>query len=167
MSNNDISKKSGDQAGRKPITRRDLLRRTAVSMPAILTLQSGAALARSSNLISTSTTDYTDRAGRTLCLDTESVLPADKVGEVYDLGAVPYARVNAIVDRDYREEPSLSARSVSEAELCRTGRTAYVRVDGYSADDMNGWRKVNVPNGVLVSATALSSFAGDIQIYDL
>lgn len=148
----------------KPLTRRDLLRRTAVSMPMVLTLQSGAALARSSNLISATSTDYADADGRTLCLDKDSVFAASDSADVYDLGDPPYARVYAIRDREYYNEPRRRSGQLSEAEMCRSGRSGFLRPRDH---DGRGWKEVKVPKGVLVSATALSSFAGDIHIYDL
>lgn len=157
----------GSATGSRRISRRDLLKRSAVSMPMVLTLQSGAALARSSNLISSTATDYNDELGRTLCLDTESVFPIGETGEVFDLGAEPYARVTAINDRDYRAEPNGSAVGVSEAQLCQSGGPAYVQNADFGEGTVAGWSEVRAPKGVLVSATALSSFAGSIQINDL
>jgi len=138
------------------VSRRSILRGTVIAMPAILTLQSGAALARSSNLISASTTAYTDAAGRTLCLDVNSVYPADGSGQVYDVGDPPFAKVNAITDREHFTSPN---SAVSEATMCRDGGT-YLYKD-------SGWKEVTVPKGILVSATALASFAGGIAITDI
>jgi len=157
------------KATNRHLSRRDLLRRTAVSMPAVLTLHSGAALARSSNLISASTAEYTDDAGRTLCLDVDSVYSVGTDGDVFDLGEPPYARVNAIRDRDYRAEPAGSGRVVSEAEFCRSGGPVYVQNADINNDGIieRGWSEMRTNRGALVSATALSSFAGSIQINDL
>lgn len=154
------------QESARPVTRRDLLRRAAVSMPAVLTLQSGAALARSSNLISASTTSYTDDAGRTYCLDVESVYPVDGSRGLYDLGEPPYARIYAINDRDYRAAPDSGAPTISQADFCRSGGPVYVRATDVKYTDQ-GWSQMKVPRGALVSATALSSFAGNIHITDL
>lgn len=158
---------ANDPEAPRRVSRRDLLRRTAVSMPMVLTLQSGAALARSSNLISASASDYTDAQGRTLCLDTESVFPIGSSNDVFDLGPDPYARVTAIRDRDYRVEGKNNSATMSEAQLCETGGPAYVRDADFGSGTVKGWSEVRVPNGVLVSATALTSFAGSIQINDL
>ena len=65
----------------KSVSRRSMLKGTATAMPAILTLQSGAALARSSNLISTIDYKSPDRHGRTLCLNLDSVVPAGRDGK--------------------------------------------------------------------------------------
>jgi hypothetical protein len=72
-----------------------------------------------------------------------------------DLGLRPRGRAVAIRDRDYREEHSFSADRVSERTMCREGG----RFHYWNSGD---WRTVNVPRGIVVSATALSSFAGAI-----
>ncbi len=176
--------------------RRALLKGAAITMPMILTLQSGAALARSSNLISASPYGYEDANGRTMCLDLDSVYPAGDYGDKYDLGEPAYGRVSAINDRDYRRSRGARAERVSEKQMCTEGRTYYYKdrswlysdVDDngattntqsnyYGIDDREnkrskyggkrGWKEVQVPQGILVSATALSSFAGHIVITDL
>ena len=106
MTVQDDKKTNGSGAGHdgRPASlgRRTLLRRGVVAMPAILTLQSGAALARSSNLISASSPRSRDRLGRTLCVDSKSVYRADgRRRGVYDLGDPPRAKVNIIRERDY------------------------------------------------------------------
>ena len=188
-----------------PVSRRALLRGAVTAMPAVLTLQSGAAHARSSNLISASPWDHKDRRGRTLCMDKKSVYPAG--GRKFDLGNPAYARVTAIHDRDFRLAPHHGAARVSEAQMCHNGGTYYYRthrpgrwsshtaeeqfnvaqdVSGssyiagaqsgggananswdHSYYDRRRWRKVKIRRGVLVSATALSSFAGNIVVKDL
>lgn len=141
--------------------RRAMLRGTAVAMPAILTLQSGAALARSSNLISGSGPGTRDRYGRTLCLDTRSVYPMDGNNRLYDLGEPAYARVNAIREREYRYRPRRRSRQVDESEMCERG------IPGYYRTRRGGdWKKVET-RGMIVSATALHSFAGHVHITDL
>lgn len=146
---------------RKPVSRRALLKGSVISMPVILTLQSGAALARSSNLISGSLTESPDRYDRNFCLDVDSVYPAGDSGHVYDLGEPPYARVSIIEERDYRVRPWRRADGIGEAEMCEKGGTYYYK------NRFGHWRDADVPRGVLVSATALTSFAGDIVINDL
>ncbi len=130
-------------------------------MPVILTLHSGAALARSSNLVSATPVESPDASGRTLCLDTDSVYPASETQEIYDLGEPPYARVTAINERDYHRLPNKGADGVGEGTMCREGGLFYHKPAGSS------WQEVNVPRGVLVSATALTSFASEIVITDL
>lgn len=153
-------------AGDRPhsmMSRRMVLRRGAAAMPAVLTLQSGAALARSSNMISAADSKPTDGYGRTLCLDENSVERADPGMQVMDLGEPAYGRVSAINERDYRREPRRRGEQVSEARMCENGGTYYYRRGGYRGR----WSKVEVPKGMLVSATALSSFAGSIVVTDL
>jgi hypothetical protein len=159
--NTEMGKTPEAAAERKPFNRRALLKGSIVSLPAVLTLQSGAALARSSNLISGTSTGATDAQGRTLCLDVDSVYPASEHNEVYDLGEQPYGRVSAINDRDYRDRPRWHSNRVSEAQMCKNGGRYYYK------RQWSGWTETRVPRGVLVSATALTSFAGDIVITDL
>jgi len=148
----------------RSVSRRALLKGTATAMPAILTLQSGAALARSSNLISTTDYKTPDRLGRTLCLDLDSVVPASSDGRVFDLGAPPagpYAEVTAINERDYYAEANKGHGTVDEAQICRDGITAF-----YQNSQDPAWIQVDAPGGI-VSATALTSFAGNIIVTDL
>ena len=148
----------------RSMSRRALLKRGVTAMPAVLTLQSGAALARSSNMISATTSRPTDAYGRTLCLDENSVDDVDHATRRMDLGEPAYGRVSAIRDRDYRMQPRRRAEQVSEARMCDSGGTYYYRVKTYYGPR---WRQVDVPKGMLVSATALSSFAGSIVVTDL
>ena len=143
----------------KGVSRRALLKGTAVSMPMILTLQSGAALARSSNLISEAGYKATDAQGRTLCLDLNSVYRSSESGNLHDLGEPAYARVTAINEREYHIDKNSGSAEIDEADLCMRGGSAFYR--------QQGWQEVRVPQGVLVSATALTSFAGSIVVTDL
>ncbi len=187
----------------KSISRRAILRGAVTTMPVVLTLQSGAALARSSNLISASRYSSEDRRGRTLCLDTDSVNPVSGSDHVFDLGEPARAHVYAINERDYRVAPHRNARRITEEQICRSGRPGFYRgeygweqvsgddfeYDGeleYEGDDDSDgenfllrwdnvrdaryrrrWEEVRVRRGVLVSATALSSFAGSVRVTDL
>jgi len=145
-------------------SRRKLIKGAAGSLPMILTLQSGAALARSSNLISSaSAASAKDRYGRTLCMDGRSVYPVSggSGGDLYDMGEPPHARVAAISDREYyiwTQADGLG--SVTPEEMCDRGGYYYVRRRW-------GWRQVHVKQGMLVSATALSSFAGHYDLIDM
>ena len=156
-------------------------------MPAILTLHSGAALARSSNLISATNGNPRDRRGRVLCLDRRSVRPAGRGGRVYDLGEPAYGRVAAINDHGFKTLPSRDGQAVSRRQMCEQGGTYFYRdrrhswegiwedeaVDKAESTDSKSyvfrrrWQKVEVPKGVLVSATALTSFAGRVSITDI
>jgi hypothetical protein len=139
------------------VARRSILRGALVAAPVIATLHSGAALARSSSLISsTSPSNALDGSGRTLCLDARS---GELSGTVMDLDTPPSGSVTAIRPRDYRTEPRGSASPISEAEMCARGGDFYYQ--------SSGWRTANVPRGILVSATALSSFAGSIRFTEV
>ena len=148
-----------DMDSPRPVSRRALLKGTVVTMPAILTLQSGAALARSSNLISAALPGTTDHLDRTLCLDARYVDPVRfDSHEKYDLGEPADGQVCAINDRDHFLAATAGHGQVDEWEMCERGGTYYYK--------NRGWQQVDVPQGILVSATALSSFAGYIDIID-
>ena len=165
--------RASGQDAPKSVSRRALLRGAVTTMPVVLTLQSGAALARSSNLISSSPYSSQDRSNRTLCLDTESVYPVDGSDHLYDLGEPPRARVFAINERDYRTAPDTNASRITEEQICQSGQPGYYEGGGEYVEGDGGtvyqrqWEQVQVRRGVLVSATALSSFAGSIQVTDL
>jgi hypothetical protein len=80
-------------------------------------------------------------------------------GGKMDLGAWPRGSATAITARDYRVDDKGSAATISEGAMCQQGGTFYYQ--------HAGWQQVNVPRGILVSATALSSFAGSIRITDV
>lgn len=140
------------------VSRRKLLRSGVTAMPAILTLQSGAALARSSNMISAAPTETKDRLGRTLCLDTNSVYPVGDSGHHYDLGNPPQAEITILTDRDYKLRRNRRGSRVSEGTMCERGGT-------YWFNDRNGegWQSVTLPqNGVVVSSGAMTSIADHV-----
>jgi hypothetical protein len=142
---------SGTPSG---IGRRHVLKVAFATAPLIVTLPSGAALARSSNVIGASSAAAAiDSKGRTLCLDATSGV-MDSSGSAMDLGASPKGSVTAITEREYHVDAKGSAALISEGEVCNKGGTYYYQ--------SSGWQKVDVPRGMLVSATALSSFAGSI-----
>lgn len=141
--------------------RRSLLKGTATALPAILTLQSGAALARSSNLISTTQYKMPDRQGRTLCLDLDSVDSIRGSG-VADLGPSPSPHIYAINERDYHLEANAGSATVDETTLCHRGGRAFFQD--------RGWQEINMPHrapGGIVSATAIMSFAGSAVVTEL
>ena len=160
------------------VTRRALLKNSAVSMPAILTLHSGAALARSSNLIGPANYDAKDRLGRTLCLDLNSVDSVSNAAHIYDLGDPSYAHVYAVNDRKYFLEPDGNSYSIGASAACESDKTVYYRDreywndyerNSYDGDQFyrdRNWKKVRM-HGMVVSATALSSFAGSINVTDI
>ena len=142
QSSKDRVKESGKQPA--TVSRRALLRGGVTAMPAILTLQSGAALAVTSNLISASAQGTTDGLGRTMCLDTNSVTHLS--GNVFDLEEPPSAKVTIIPDRDYRvEDNNKSGGEISEGAMCESDATTFYYNE-------NGWQPVEVPSrGIVVS----------------
>ncbi len=161
---------SNDVANEQPRSpgRRALLSGAVKAAPVVLTLQSGAALARSSNLISSSTSSYRDGSGRTLCLNTDSVDAVDSGYGLYDLGEPASGHVTAINERDYRVSPRRRAGRVDESTMCMRGGNYYYRDRQYTGYGYKRtWREVKVSRGVLVSATAMTSFAGSIIVTDL
>jgi len=165
MSNQDRNdsevRESIENEAPKSASRRALLKGSVAVVPTILTLQSGAALARSSNVISATHVASTDRFGRTLCLDPDSVTQISGTRNLYDLNDPPSAHLTAIHNRDHRRAPHRSAARVREATMCREGGPFYHKPWG------RRWQEVHVRQGVLVSATALTSFAGSIVVTDL
>lgn len=139
------------------MSRRALLTSGAKAMPVVLTLQSGAALARSSNLISAAPTGTRDAEGNTLCLDTNTVMPMAS-GSQYDMGQPASGMVNVITNHEYYAEPNRSSTYYGGGVACERGGAHYYHD--------SGWREVNLPtNGIVVSATALVSVSsrGDID----
>jgi hypothetical protein len=144
-----------------PMSRRALLSSASKAVPAIVTLYSGAALARSSNLISTDGTPGAEN-NKYRCLDTSSVLKTDKP-TVYDLGNDPMAHVTRIDSTRQYYKSTWNGQVGSQTNapsMCATGGDYYRK-------DWTGYKKVNVRQGVLVSATALSSFANDVTYTDV
>ena len=149
------------------MSRRALLKRSAISMPAVLTLQSGSALARSSNVITASSPDTSDRLGRTLCLDTNSVYPAGNSPGMYDLGDPPQAHVNILSDRKYYVFPDgttkKSKKKKSKAVLMDRGTVCQSGGQYWYDAGHNDWREVNLPaNGIVLSSGAVTSVASVI-----
>lgn len=162
-------------------SRRTLLRGATAAVPTILTLTSGAALARSSNCINLAQGAPVDPDGRHLCLDFHSVT---RIGDKrYDLGAPPSGSVTRIpADRTYYR--SGSTHKVSVQEMCNSGGQYYYKTSGGALQsDASGWgssgrggvkddadtKKVTftVPKGGMVSAAALASFASHISFKDI
>ncbi len=186
----DTGHKAAGEAAGALMRRRVMLRGAAAAVPTILTLHSGAALARSSNLLSVADGAATDRDGRNLCVDESTVELNPGTRKAYDLGQPPQADVTAISPRTYYRDASGSGATVSPQEMCQNGGDYYykgdsgltslgtaaekadnatfgvrVSVDGKSVNE--GWTKVTVPRGGLVSATALASFASAVNVRDI
>ena len=130
-----------------PARRRILMRGAAAALPTILTLRSGAALARSSNLIGVSDGPPADNFYR--CVDESSV---NRLGNQLDLGEPPRANVTVIRKDGKYSKAADGTDPVAGPEMCNTGDTFYSEGPG-------GWSPVTVKKGALVSATAMMSFA--------
>jgi hypothetical protein len=102
--------------------------------------------------------DARDSRGRTLCLDRNS--GRREYATRIDLGTPPSGDLAAIKDRDYRVEPKTDAKKVTEGEMCKNGGS-------YHYYHAGRWKEVKVPKGMMVSATALSSFAGSIYTTEI
>jgi hypothetical protein len=143
------------------ISRRALLRGASAAVPTILTLHSGAALAQTSNLVGAQPF-ATKENNQYRCLDTSSVYRSNKAN-VYDLGSPPMGHVTRIqADGAYYRPGSNGQQSndaVTGPTMCQEGGTFYRK--------SSGWTQVSVEQGVLVSATALSSFSSAIKYTDV
>ena len=140
------------------ISRRTVLRGATATVPTILTLASGAALARSSNLIGT--IQHTN--GDVLCLDPRSTNGATRGNpNVYDLGAPPYAEVTRIPKR-YQYRAKDSAKAMTPPEVCRYRGSVEVK---YNYGDWQE-RRLRRP-GVMVSNAAVASFGARISKKDI
>ena len=143
------------------LSRRALIKGGVTAMPAILTLHSGAALARSSNMISAAPEGTTDGLGRTLCLDKGSVVPADDYLEIYDLGEPPSADVTIIRgpgERKYFARVGKHKRvKISPDAMCERGGKYYWR------SNRGDWQQVQVRKGIVVSSGAMASISGYVK----
>lgn len=157
------------------ISRRALLRGASIAVPTILTLQSGAALARSSNLIGTvdSATRARAKSGEVQCLDAASAV--DGAPPALDLGQQPMLHVQYITPRNYYRPARFggggdTSRPVSMETMCREGGVYWYKdqnswwwVDAKWQATTPGYNQRGVEAGFLVSATALSSFTSAIK----
>jgi hypothetical protein len=144
-----------------PVSRRALLSGMGKAVPAVITLYSGAALARSSNLISSDNTPGAEQ-NKYRCLDTRSVYKTNKP-KVYDLGENPMAHVTRVDSRKEYYKAGYngpSSTKVGADKMCSDGGDFYRK-------DYSAYKKVKVEKGVLVSATALSSFSNNITYTDV
>lgn len=144
----------------KSISRRAIIKGGATVMPAILTLHSGAVLARSSNMISASSPDTTDGMGRTLCVNKSSVVYADDHSEIYDLGEPPYAECNVIrgpTEVQFYESKDKST-PIRPGAMCEKGGQFWSKPDGGGA-----WVASDLPQGFVASAGAMTSIASYVK----
>lgn len=132
-----------------PARRRMLVRGAAAALPTILTLRSGAALARSSNMMGVADGSSAD-GGVYRCVDELSVT---RRGSQLDLNEPPSADVTVIrADGVYFKKDGTGP--VTGPEMCQTGGTFL----------NEGGQDVIVNKGALVSATAFTSFIGRASI---
>ena len=168
MKSRDTSKPQANPVTRADVvpspSRRRLLKGGATALPAILTLHSGAALARSSNLLSASESYEVDSLGRTLCVDITSVVPVDDYSQIYDLGDPPHAVINVIRGEAegrlyylHKDDKDLG-NSVHPGLICEQGGQYWVK------PAQGPWELVEVPQGFVAmgSSVAATSFAADI-----
>jgi hypothetical protein len=131
-------------------------------MPVIFTLHSGAALARSSNLLSAASTFEVDTMGRTLCVDINSLVPVDDLSQIYDLGEPPHAVVNVIrgekegrlyyVEKDDKD----TGNPIHPGLMCEQGGQYWYKPAS------GQWEPIDIPRGFVASSMATSSFLGDL-----
>jgi hypothetical protein len=159
------SRQTGQTENMPPrLSRRTLLRAGATAMPVILTLQSGEALARTSNLLSNSTGSRVNN--KVMCLDTTGM-------PTYDNGKVDVGNdlmtVYELPDTDFYPgyESGKSGTPMTADMACQNG--------GFLRTYETGLQKheANLPQGGLViSNTAMMSVSGRVPIstpswYDL
>lgn len=181
--------------GVAPARRRLVLRGAAAAVPTILTLHSGsAAAARSSFLISKADGTPVNEQGKHMCMDlnaSQEVAP-----NVYDLGDNPAPQITTIDSRaEYYKDANGSQRAYAQ-EVCETGDVFYkktagdagqaiaegakpgksgmvrqskaVESDWVPTSSNEAFQQVQVQGrGMLVSATALRSFANHIVVRDI
>lgn len=184
-----------DSPAAAPARRRLVLRGAAAAVPAILTLHSGSAVAaRSSFLISKADGAPVNEQGKHMCMDlrgSQEVAP-----NVYDMGDQPAPQITTIDSRaEYYKDANGSQRAYTQ-EVCETGDVFYKKTAGDPGKALaeganpgksgmvrqskaveSGWvpeasdkafQQVQVQGrGMLVSATALRSFANHIVVRDI
>lgn len=181
--------------GVAPARRRLVLRGAAAAVPTILTLHSGsAAAARSSFLISKADGAPVGADGKHMCMDLSGAQPVDGMSNVYDLGDNPAPQITKIDGAgEYYKDGNGSERAYAQ-EICETGDVYYKKtvtssglqsgtttVDSspvrQSSSTDGGWlpsgsgdtlQPVQVQGrGMLVSATALRSFAAAVTVREI
>ena len=150
---------SVDGSSDKPasMSRRAVLRGGVTAMPAILTLHSGAALARSSNLISASPGSR-DGNGNVLCMDTSTADLLDN-GK-YDYHDPGSATLHVLEDTYYYEGPGQSGAKWTADEFCELGTSGNFKpLSGGSVQPYN----LDSP-GIVVSSNAYLSLSSRISV---
>lgn len=137
-------------------SRRRLLRGAASSVPVILTLQSGAALARSSNLISESTeaSALTEDGQYYRCLLLSSV---DQIDGGVDLGEPPAGEYVEIKNMTFYTADNAGSATVSGATVCKNDVAYYYKDQGFKQIRVEG-------GGLLFSAASHASFSGAVTL---
>lgn len=152
-----------EASGSSPvISRRALLRGATATVPTILTLQSGAALAATSST-EIGTNEYTGiqaEYGGTPCVNAASTEGmAGKSGK-YKLGDPPVGEINIIPDGvEFRSLPDGAGEVMTPREMCYK----YQHPGPYHYYDATTqtYLSADVPQGGLTSAGALVSFTGE------
>jgi hypothetical protein len=175
QSNADVTTAAIAAATSRKVSRRALLGRSAAAaVPAILTLQSGAAQAASSNILGTVSQAYNAQAnGKIQCVDAASAVGID--GKKLDLGNDPMLHVQYVTSnrRYYRPNSSGTAgnpnKEVTVPTMCSEGGVFWYKEPVWGGGTVwksttPGYNSRGLERGFLVSATALSSFASDIRV---
>ena len=161
---NDIAPESENAAPVK-LSRRAMLRGTAAAMPIALTLPSGAALARSSNLISGTLDAAEDSFGNKYCLDASSVYPSGDSPHQYDMGDPPYADITELPRRRYYFQSSQGLQEVDRPYMCEQG--SEITPDGEFFYKDGGRQPFQINKGCMVSLSTMSSLSGSILIKEV
>lgn len=150
-------------------SRRSLLRGASTALPAIFTLQSGAALAASSNLLGTvkHASKAVGEGGRVQCVDGASAVGGTP--SVLDLGDDPMVHVQYITPRQYyrpnrRGTAGDPDKPVTIEQMCSGGGVYWYKENGNWKATTPGYNRRGIEAGFFASATALSSFASDIKV---
>jgi hypothetical protein len=143
------------------MSRRALLKQAGVAMPAVLTLQSGAAMAASSIYVGTTTRWGSHDSGNVYCMDVRNAEPMPN-GTTYKFVNTNYADVYVLPDESTYHDAKGNSKNnpgVLSDEFCHVGGSKY-----YNAPD---WPQVDLPenlNGVLVSSTAMTSLSAAMDM---
>jgi hypothetical protein len=154
-----------------------LLRGASAAVPTILTLQSGAALAASSNLLGT-VNDAGAAIGKTgldgrpnvQCLVLDPTMGGTP--ERLDLGANPLLQMQYIPQRNYYSQSNYAAADkgpgttgyVTITDMCHKGGTYYYKSSNGPKAALSVPQGNAIQPGFLVSSTALTSFASSIAV---
>jgi hypothetical protein len=135
--------------------RRRLIQGAASTVPVILTLQSGAAWARSSNIISESTEagGLTEDGQYYRCLLLSSV---DRVDRGADLGEPPSGEYVELKNMTYYTADNAGSPTVSGATVCRNDVPYYYKDQGFQQIRVEG-------GGLVFSAASHTSLAGALN----